>query len=485
LIRPKLEVLSREEIEEIHWRSFKILSKAGVKIEHEELLKLLKDIGAEVDFNKKIAKIPEHIVKEALKRTPSSMRLYYRNGKKYLELGGWNIYFGGGGGAYYYIDWKTGEIRKLMSRDYAEFNRIVDALSNLDMAAYSYPADMPAIVGDRWEVYVLIKSTSKTITASSRAIGGVIDIAKLMAAVIGEENISKKSFLLHPICPESPLTWSNLIAQNLIDCVRCGIPIRITSMPAVGGTAPATLAGTILEGNAEFLVADVLAQFIKPGTPIAYMISPIVIDPIYGTTSEAYIELKVLINVAYAQLARFYGVPGGCIIQLFGDSKVTDPQASMESAFAAMAAVLSGMNLAVGAGSLMLGVGLCPIKLIIDEDIIGQALRVGRGVLVSEETLADWLIEEIGPGGHFFRHKHTREWIKKEFHISRLRDRTSLEMWRERGSKDLVKVAREQVEKILKEHVVEPLPPDIEKELDKIMMDILKRYGVEKMPSIQ
>jgi trimethylamine:corrinoid methyltransferase-like protein len=54
----------------------------------------------------------------------------------------------------------------------------------------------------------------------------------------------------------------------------------------------------------------------------------------------------------------------------------------------------------------------------------------------------------------------------------------------EKGSKTLGIVAKEYVEKILKEHIVEPLPPDIEKELDKTMLEIAKKYGIEKLPQI-
>jgi trimethylamine:corrinoid methyltransferase-like protein len=49
-------------------------------------------------------------------------------------------------------------------------------------------------------------------------------------------------------------------------------------------------------------------------------------------------------------------------------------------------------------------------------------------------------------------------------------------MWRRGGSKALNTVAREYVEKMLKEHSVEPLPPDIEKSLDNAVLEMLKRW---------
>ena len=483
MIRPKLEVLSKDEIDEIHRRSLGILSRVGIKIEHEEALKLLKDIGAEVDFNKKIAKIPEHIVNEALKRAPSTVRLYHRDGKRYIELGGWNTYFSMDGGAYLYVDWKTGEIRRLLSRDLAEVARIVDALLNVNLAAYLVPADVPEIITDRWEVYVLVKNTSKPITASAYTLDGVPDVAKIMATIIGEENISKKPFLIHPICSESPLTWSKLIAQLLMDCARYKIPVRLTPIPSAGGTSPATLAGTIVQVNAEVLSGIVIAQFTRPGAPVVYTASPLILDQRFGTSIYGAVEVGLMAS-AFSQLAKFYNIPCGYWGLMGSDAKIPDPQAALEAAFNALMAALSGVNIVLGAGAIQSVLGVSPVKLVIDDDIAGMALRASKGVLVNVETLADWLVEEVGPGGHFLKYKHTREWARREYYIPKLLDKSSIQTWKERGARTLNEVAKEYVEKILKEHVVEPLPPDIERELDKTILEIAKRYGIEKLPQI-
>jgi trimethylamine:corrinoid methyltransferase-like protein len=66
--------------------------------------------------------------------------------------------------------------------------------------------------------------------------------------------------------------------------------------------------------------------------------------------------------------------------------------------------------------------------------------------------------------------------VEKEHFIPRLLDKKSVDMWRRGGSKALNTVAREYVEKMLKEHSVEPLPPDIEKSLDNAVLEMLKRW---------
>jgi trimethylamine--corrinoid protein Co-methyltransferase len=484
MIKPRIEVLSKEEIEEMHWRSLKILSKVGILVEHEGALKLLHDIGAEVDFNKKIAKIPEHIVREALKRAPHIVRLYYRDGKRYIELEpNWNTYFSGIPGPYLYVDWKTNEIRSLLSRDLADWAKVIDALPNIHMASYLVPADVPEIITDRWEVYVLMKNTTKPLTATAYTFEGVPDVVKLMAAVIGEENVSKKPILLHPICSASPLKWDKRITQILMDCAKYGIPARLTPMPSASGTSPATLAGTILQTNAEVLAGLVIAQFTKPGAPIVYCASSVILDQRTAIASTGGIEMA-LKAAAYSQLAKFYGLPCGYSAFMTSDAKVPDEQATLEAAFHALIATLSGMNLVLGAGALIYALGVSLVKLVIDDDIAGSALRFTKGIQIDVETLADWLIEEAGPGGQFLKYKHTREWIRREYYVPKLLSRSSISMWKEKGSKTLGIVAKEYVEKILKEHVVEPLPPDVEKDLNKTMLEIAKRYGIEKLPQI-
>jgi trimethylamine--corrinoid protein Co-methyltransferase len=482
--KPKIEVLSREEIEEIHARSLSVLSRVGVRVDHDGALKLLRDIGAEVDFNKKIAKIPEHLVNEALKKTPHTIRLYYRDGKKYLELKpGGDTYFDVGSAGLYYIDWRTNEVRRALTRDLAEVARVTDALPNINlMSTALVPADVPETIVDRWRMYVVTKNCVKPIDTGAFTLEGIPDAVKLIAAVVGEENVGKKPFTIFAACPSPPLKWSNITTQNLIDCAKYHVPSFIIPMPQTGGTGPATLAGSILQANAEFLAGLVIAQFTRPSAPVVYGGSPCVFDQRFGTPSVGAIEVQLMTS-AFAQLARFYGVPNQQYVMV-SDAMIPDPQVTLESAMGALIAVLSGVNVAVGPGMLLEENGISLIKLVFDDEIAGLALRFGKGILVDTETLAEKLIEEVGPGGLFLKYKHTREWWIKEHYIPKLLNRKTYDMWKKSGAKDLVTVAKEQVEKILREHVVEPLPPDIEKELDKTMLEIAKKYGIEKLPPV-
>jgi trimethylamine--corrinoid protein Co-methyltransferase len=239
LAKPRIKVLSDDEILEIHWRSLSILSKVGVKVDHREALELLRDIGADVDLNSKVAKIPEYIVKEALNKTPNIVKLYYRDGKRFIELYGDNTYFDVGSAAYYYMDYKTNEIRRPISRDLAEVARVTDFLPNTHiMSTALVPSDIPEIIADRWRMYVVTKNCTKPIDTGAFTMEGIPDAVKIMASVVGEENVGKKPFMIFAACPSPPLKWSELTTQNLMDCAKYGIPAHIIPMPQTGGNIP-------------------------------------------------------------------------------------------------------------------------------------------------------------------------------------------------------------------------------------------------------
>ncbi|MCS7366386.1 MAG: trimethylamine methyltransferase family protein [archaeon YNP-WB-062] len=483
MAKPRIKVLSDDEILEIHWRSLSILSKVGVKVDHKGALELLRNIGADVDLNSKVAKIPEYIVKEALNKTPNIVKLYYRDGKRFIELYGDNTYFDVGSAAYYYMDYKTNEIRRPISRDLAEVARVTDFLPNTHiMSTALVPSDIPEIIADRWRMYVVTKNCTKPIDTGTFTMEGIPDAVKIMASVVGEENVSKKPFMIFAACPSPPLKWSELTTQNLMDCAKYGIPAHIIPMPQTGGTSPATIAGSIVQSNAEFLAGLVIAQFTKPSAPIVYSGSPTVFDQRFATSCTGYIEVG-LISAAFSQLAKFYNIPSASYTMV-SDSKVIDSQSAIESSLGALISVLSGINMAIGSGMLLEENCISLIKLVIDDDIAGSTLRFARGIQVDVDTLAEEVIREAGPGGLFLKHKHTREWWRKEHYIPKLFDKRTYDMWKKLGSKDLNTIAKENVEKILKEHVVEPLPKDVEKMLDETMKNIAHKYGIEKLPEI-
>jgi trimethylamine--corrinoid protein Co-methyltransferase len=295
----------------------------------------------------------------------------------------------------------------------------------------------------------------------------------LEIAVSGEEELRRKPRLLMDVCPSPPLKWSKLTSQNLIDSAEFDIPIEIIPAPQLGSTAPATLAGLLVQHNAEFLSGLVMAQLVKPGLPCMYSGSPSLMDMRYGTGCVGNVEVTMLCS-AYAQIARFYHIPSGAYMGI-SEAKLVDAQSGLESAVGLVGGTIAGINCITGPG--MLGFENCQSfeKLIIDNDICGMALRLLKEISFNDETLALDLINKVGPGGHFLSEKHTLKWFQlEEFMPSTVIDKISKPKWESMGAKDALKRAKEQVDKILSEHHPKPLDQDTEKELDSFIKKIVK-----------
>jgi len=482
---PTLQLLSRNDIETIHLASMKLLEEVGVVIYNDTALKLLVDAGVEVNFHKKFAHIPQYLIEECLVKAPSTIKLYSRDGKNNRVLEGNRVTFNPGSVALFILDSRTRKIRRPLSKDLANLIKLTDALEYIHAQSTALViSDAPTNVVDRYRLYIVLKNSPKVIITGTFTIDGLYDMKRMLETVAGgEKELARKPIAIFDICPSAPLKWSELLSQNLIDCAKSHIPTEILPMPQLGATGPATLAGSLVQHNAEFLSGLVMSQLSNPGTPVIYGGSPTTFDQRYLTARLGAIETMML-GCSYAQIGKFYRLPTHAYLGL-SDTKVIDAQCGFESGIAITLGALAGINVISGPG--MLDFENCQSleKLVIDNAICGMALRLVDGVRVDNETLAVDVIKEVGPGGHFLAEKHTLEWFKKEQHIpSELVDRQESKAWKAAGSKDITQRAREIVKRTLKEHNPEPLASDVEKDLDNIMRNIMKRHKIPTLPSV-
>jgi len=478
-----LQLLSTDEIEEIHNASLMILEKTGAMIKNNQALNALKDFGCEVDFDKKIAHIPPHLVKDCLSKVPSIIRLYSRDGKRELIVGENHTIFDPGSSAVYFADHETGEIRQPLSKDLVELVKLVDALKYIQAQSTAMvPSEVPEEIGDLYRLYLVLKNSNKPMITGAFTKQGLIDMKRLLEVVVGgEDKLATKPMAIFDACPSSPLMWSDTTCQNLIDCAKFNIPAEIISAPQMGATSPITLAGTLVQFNAEFLSGMVISQITKPGAPVIYGGSPTTFDMKYLSSRLGSIE-NMMVACGASQVAKYYRLPTHAYLGL-SDSKMIDGQSGIESNLGIILGALAGINVVSGPGMLIFENCQSLEKLVIDNEICGMALRLVDGIIANDDTLASDVISKVGPGGHYLAEKHTLKWLEKE-HImpSDVIDRLTLEAWKRQGSKNMITRAREIVNRILKEHVPEPLPTDIENDLREALREIMNRYNIKSVP---
>jgi len=267
--------------------------------------------------------------------------------------------------------------------------------------------------------------------------------------------------------PISPLKHGRTYVRNIMTFAKHKLPVVYIPSPMCGATAPVTVAGGIIQANAETLSGNVIMQLTNEKSPFIYGADMTIMDMRTGVFSYGAPEW-MLANIAMAQLGRHYGMPiwstGGC-----SDSKIFDSQAALEAALTLFVAAASGANLIHDFGFLDFGMtGSLELATLCDE-LASLIERVLRGIDVTDITIALEQMEKAGPGGHFLTQRHTLQLYKKEHWFPGLLDRRRRADWTLDGSKKLVQRTREKTRKILEVHGPAPLPGATEKELDNLV----------------
>jgi trimethylamine--corrinoid protein Co-methyltransferase len=469
-----LELFSKRELYSIHLASLDILQEVGVIVPHEEVLKKLDEMGAEVDYKKQRVCIPPYLSEEAIRKTPHRYSVYYRDMKTKKVLGEDQVYFGTVGFATKFFDAKSKVYRNFTQQDLANATKLADAMENVDLyMTVGSPTDVPKELVDRYMWMISFINTKKHVINEAMGKEGALDAIEMASTIVGgKEELRKKPILTVLTCITSPLSYYRETLEAFVEACKFGIPTMVDSGPIVGATSPVTFAGTLALNVAELISSLVISRAVNEKAPILISSWARAIDMREGSAVLGGPEFALL-HAVLAQMSRYYGIPsgGGGILT---DSKTLDIQAGYEKALTAVVPALAGLNLICGVGLIASENAVSLEQFILDDEIISYVKRIIRGIEVNEETLALDVIKKVGPLGNFIKEKHTLTHYKRELWIPKLTDHSFPEVWLKAGAKDLWVKASEKVEKILVEHEVEPLPKDIRETLEKIIKKRVK-----------
>ena len=474
----QLKILKKSEIEEIHQRALDVLQQVGCVFDHEEVLSIFGRHGAVVDHSSRIVKLPRNMVEEAIRLCPSSMLLAARNPKQDIHAEGDRVYFGPGTLPVNVRDLKTGKIRKGTLKDCEDFARLIDALEFIHFfKAMIIPSDVNQKLAELYMVYAAFNNTTKQISSTSFSSKGALDLYRMGEAVAGgEETFKQRPMMLVNFLAATSLTWDREALGGILGVAHKGYPMIIGSDPHGGTTGPAPLAGQLVLNAAETLAAITLAQLIHPGVPVMWGNIGSVAEMRTGIVATGAVELG-LINSAINQLAKFYRIPtystGG-----MSDSKLSDAQAGVEKALQALAVALAGGNyIHNAAGILDFSMSCSYEQYVIDNEMLGMVARFLDGIRITPDTLSVEQIKQVGPGGNYMELQYTLDNIPGEHYLPRLFDRNTYDDWEVAGARDIREVARDKASRILATHKVEPLPKDVQQELQAIIRNAEDTYG--------
>jgi trimethylamine---corrinoid protein Co-methyltransferase len=453
-ISPKLTWFTESQLAEIHSATIDVLERAGVRVDHDEALKLLEDAGCII--KDRVARIPGWLVDEAIRLAPSKVNIYSREGHPAMSLESNCTYYGTGSDLPFHLDLETGLRRGAVKQDIINAAIIMENLPNFDFVmSYGIPGDVDAKRGCLHQFAALTLNTAKPIiftALSEEHTRTIIEMAALAAGSV--DDLRAKPYIIIYDEPISPLVHTYDGIAKMFACIEYGVPVIYTPGVVAGGTCPVTKAGTIVQMNAESLSGLVIAQLKKKGAAI--MIGGGATPMDMQTTATLYGSPEASMNyAAMTALAQYYKLPNfteaACC-----NAPIPDAQAGMEASIGLLLNQLSGANLVHDVGYLDCGkTGSLPF-LVMCDDFISAVRYIGKGTPVSLEKIGVDTIVEVGPAGHYLDAAHTMENFRSEIWMPTVFNRMMWETWKEQGGKDSVELARDKAKAILDGNLANP-----------------------------
>ena len=488
---PQFRVLSDDKIEEIFYSALDVLERVGTRVYGDKGLALLRDAGcllSDGDASARLrraqssrsagslVRIPSWLVKDALNTTPERIIVAGRDRRKRIILEKDKIYFGTGSDCPSLIDPYTDEVRKYTYEDVYNAARVSDALPHIDFhMSLGLTSGVPVLTYDRHQFLAMMQGTSKPLVITTVDREGLADQYRMACEVLGgAEEFAKAPLFVVYIEPSSPLTHSVEAVEKILYSAEMGIPAIYTPGMMCGGTAPMTLAGSMVQCLAECLVGVVLAQLKRKGAAVIIGGVVTIIDMSTSIMSYGAPEM-VLLSAAMTDITKRLRIPmfstAGC-----SDAKVLDQQAAIEAAMSVTIAALSGANLIHDVGYLESGLLGSFDMLVMSNEVIGMAKHILGGVTVTPDTLAVDVIEQVGPGGHFLTQEHTRRHFRTELWVPSLMDRQMRRGWEASGRKTMAERVRVKVRDILEHHEPLLIPAEVEARLKGIVAEADERH---------
>jgi trimethylamine--corrinoid protein Co-methyltransferase len=446
--------------------AFSILEKTGVLVENPHAFNRLMELGLSGNRENHRITFTRKVIEKALATAPSSLTLHDRDGNPSAVLEGDKTHFAPASSALRILDRRTQEIREGNSKDFVEYVKIADGFKNIDYLATAFiPRDIPQDIADAWRLYMVLSFSKRPVVSGAFTHYGVPRMGEIMAMFRkGKEDLVKKPMALFTCCPNTPLRWGEDPVTNIIDCAEWGIPIEIVPVLLLGMISPSTAVGAIVLHTAEVVSGLVIAQLIRPGTPVVFGGAPASFHMRLMTNPMTAVE-ALQVYCGYAEVAKHLKLPCQGYMAL-SDSKFNDPQAGFETGTGAFLACLAGVNSVSGPGMLDYVNCFSLEKLAFDDELVAHAKRFVRPVEIRDDLPTQPLIDELVASKHLMMSEHTLEHWPEELYLpGTMIDRTNWDQWRMEGEKTFRDRAADVIAENISNYDLEPLPEKLHSEI--------------------
>lgn len=441
-----------------------ILERVGVELKGSQALPLLADLGADVDLETGVAHLPPDLVLRSLEGCPRRVLFAGATPEWDVVLDeGEPAHFCSSGCAAFVVDHETGVRRPSTLTDLQAATILLDEVPEVDVMWTTITAnDVPVEARELAVAYVVLAEARKHVTLvdSPSQAGPLLEIMDVLSG--GEEAFRERPRFSTLLTAASPLRIDGPLLDFHAATARRGAPVEVYTVPMAGATSPVTLAGTIVQGLAEFLGVATALQTLAPGARVVMGVSGSTMDMRSAGVAYAAPECA-LMNVACAELAHHIGVPAA-VPGLATDAKYSGLQAGYEKALKGLATA------GVGADVLSGGVGMIDSvnslflpQIVVDAEIVGMIHRILGDVDVRREEMMADMIERVGIGGDFLKEKETARRLRSGEHFMPvISSRQAYDQWVADG-RDEVARARQRMDALFAARAERGLPLDDER----------------------
>jgi len=457
--------LGDREIERIHGVALDVLERIGLADPTRELTEVAIEKGCFLDGEGRL-RFPRALIEEVIANASKARERRDASSGDQPSAGA-RVSFSTSGESISILDYETRRYRPSTLIDLYDVSRLADQLEHIHYVgqpfiASEYSEDL--FVHDINIAYALRAGTRKSFSLS---VGNARNIEPLVALLDmfagGEGKFLEAPFCSLGGCPiVSPLRFAKDSTEVMIECAKRGIDYGVAVASQAGATAPAALAGSLVQTFAESLACLAVTYMINPTIPVYFGMWPFVSDLRTGAFTGGGPE-QTLLMAATAQIAAHYGLTCGVATGMT-DAKLPDSQAGFEKGITTLAATLAGAPfIASYPGAVGSLIAVSFEALVIDNDMMGNVLRVHHGIDVNDDTLSfDTIDAAVHGSGHFLDAEQTLRLMRSEYLYPRISDRDNAGDWMDKGSRDIYEVAHERVRTLLADYYPEYIDPKLD-----------------------
>ncbi|MFC2103858.1 trimethylamine methyltransferase family protein [Bacteroidota bacterium] len=430
-VKPRLQLLSVEQMNEVHQYSVKLLETTGIKVESKTARKIFEKSGA-VKIENEIVYIKKELIDHSIKTAPASIEIFNRNGDTAFHLGkkqGDETHFGIGVTNTYFQDIESNDIEPFKRKHMQHSTKLGDMLRNFDMVStLGIPSDVPADKLDLYSTLDMYANTSKSLILLNSEGKNIEAVFELITHLHGD--ISSKPFCIPYFNPITPLVLNKSTTDKMIVSIDYNLPIMYSNYCMYGGSSPMTEGGTLTLLNAELLAGLVFSQLVRNGSEMILGSLPAAFNMM--TMGSYYTSSTYLLNLACAEMMNFYEIPH-CGTSGSSNAWGADLLASADLWQNHLTSCIGKVGCAPFVGGNFDSMAFSPTTIVLSDHIIGEVKKFAKGFTFNEETVNLDEIDQIGHGGNYLTSEQTLASMSDLNTSNEIWSSLSLDSWKELG----------------------------------------------------